>query len=144
MSINPKLVACVGVIAMAIAYVVYLATGSSWQYYLQVDECVAQADQVLGRRLRVSGRVAAGSLSSSVERREVSFTLEGTEQRLRVTYHGSVPDQLAEGKEVVVEGALQRDGELKGETIITKCASKYAPEGTGNSAEADRQVRRTP
>lgn len=67
--------------------------------------------------------------------REVSFILEGNEKSMPVTYQGPMPDNMAEGKEIVVEGVLQPNGELKGETIITKCASKYASEDAARDAK---------
>jgi cytochrome c-type biogenesis protein CcmE len=114
------------VIAAAIAYAFYLGASSSWQYYLQIDEYLAQIEQFRGKRLRLSGRVASGSLKASPEQREASFVLEGTAHRLPVCYRGSIPDNLAEGRDVVVEGALASDGQFRCETVITRCASKYA------------------
>lgn len=135
MKIKPRFLVGGGIITASMAYVIYLGASSNWQYYLQVDECIAQADQVRGQRLRVSGRVAAGSLSTAAARREVSFILEGNEKSMPVTYQGPMPDNMAEGKEIVVEGVLQPNGELKGETIITKCASKYASEDAARDAK---------
>src|SRR5690348_4429675 len=106
MGVRTKLLLCGAVIAASIAYAVYLGASSGWQYYLQVDECLGQADQFRGKRLRVSGRVAAGSLKACPELREASFVLEGTDHQLAVCYRGSIPDNLAEGRDVVVEGAL--------------------------------------
>jgi cytochrome c-type biogenesis protein CcmE len=48
-----------------------------------------------------------------------------------------VPDNLTEGIEVVVEGKLGADGTLRGDKLLTKCASKYASKST---ADADRSV----
>lgn len=133
MEIRTKLLFCGALIAASLAYAVYLGASSSWQYYLQVDECLGQAAQLHGQRLRLSGRVAAGSLKTSPEHREATFVLAGTEHTLPVCYRGSVPDNLAEGREVVVEGALAADGHFQCETLITRCASKYAPKETATA-----------
>jgi cytochrome c-type biogenesis protein CcmE len=122
-----KLLLCSVVIVASLGYAVYLGAASGWQYYLQVDECLGQADQFQGKRLRLSGRVAIGSLKASPELREANFVLEGTEHSLPVCYHGAVPDNLAEGRDVVVEGVLTGDDRFQCETLITRCASKYAP-----------------
>ena len=45
------------VIASVTAYLAFAGANSSWQYYLTVDECVDQAPQIVGSRLRVHGRV---------------------------------------------------------------------------------------
>jgi len=130
-----KLVLCGGAITAALAYAVYLGASSSWQYYLLVDEYLGQADQFHGKRLRLSGRVAAGSLKASPELREANFVLEGNEHKLPVCYRGSIPDNLAEGRDVVVEGALAGDGQFQSDTLITRCASKYAPKDASRAPE---------
>lgn len=130
-----RLLLCVGVIVPAIAYAAYLGASTSWQYYLQVDELLGQIDQFRGKRLRVSGRVVAGSLRTSPEVRQANFVLEGTEHDLPVFYRGPIPDNLAEGRDVVVEGTLASDGVFQCETLITRCASKYTPKDRLNAAE---------
>lgn len=134
-----KLLLCGGVILAAIAYAVYLGLASGWQYYLQVDECLAQADQFRGKRLRLSGRVAPGTLQAFAEKREANFVLEGVEHKLPVAYRGTIPDNLAEGRDVVVEGSLAADGYFQCETLITRCASKYAPKDSATTAEPSKE-----
>jgi cytochrome c-type biogenesis protein CcmE len=139
MGMRTKLLLCAAVIIASIAYAVYLGASSGWQYYLQVDECIGQADQFRGKRLRVSGRVASGSLKASPELREARFVLDGKEHELPVCYRGSIPDNLAEGRDVVVEGALASDGHFQCETLITRCASKYAPKDAYEAAEQAKE-----
>jgi cytochrome c-type biogenesis protein CcmE len=134
-----KLLLCGVVIAASLAYAVYLGASSRWQYYLQVDECLRQVDQFRGKRLRLSGRVAAGSLKASPEHREANFVLEGDEHKMPVFYRGTIPDNLAEGRDVVVEGTLAGDGCFQCQTLITRCASKYAPKDASNTAEQAKQ-----
>lgn len=141
MGIRAKVGACGVVIAATIAYALYLISASNWQYYLQVDEFVSQVDDFHGKRLRISGRVAAGSLRISTEHREASFVLEGSVHKLPVCYVGSIPDNLAEGRDVVVEGSLAGDGPFRCDTLITRCASKYAPKEITGSAEQATQLR---
>ncbi len=127
MSGKGKLALGLAVITAAGAYLAYLGASSSWQYYLLVDECVTRADQLRNTNLRVSGLVKAGSLKVAADRREASFLLEGRLHQLPASCRGPIPDNLTEGKEVVVEGTLGRDGSLQGQKVITRCASKYAP-----------------
>jgi cytochrome c-type biogenesis protein CcmE len=135
-----KLLVCGALLTASVGYAVYLGASSGWQYYLQVDEFVAQVDQFRGKRLRLSGRVAIGSLQASSEHREANFALEGNQHKLPVSYRGSLPDNLAEGREVVVEGSLAGDGHFECETLITRCASKYAPKEASNMAEPARET----
>jgi cytochrome c-type biogenesis protein CcmE len=112
--------------AGAIGYLAYLGAASSWQYYLSVDEAVADATHIAGKRIRVSGRVKTGSLTIVDDRRQATFDLAGDVDMLHATCRCTLPDNLAEEIDVVVEGTLQADG-IHGDKVITRCASKYQP-----------------
>ena len=126
MSPGLKLTAGALLMAAAIGYLAYLGAASSWQYYLSVDEAVADATHIEGKRIRVSGRVKTGSLTIVDDRRQATFNLAGELHTLHATCRCPMPDNLAEGIDVVVEGTLQADG-IQGDKVITRCASKYQP-----------------
>jgi cytochrome c-type biogenesis protein CcmE len=137
MNAKMKLLLAGMIIAVVVVYVTYLGQSSSWQYYLVVDECQAQAERFTGKRLRVAGRIATGSLHISQDRRQATFVLSGDMQQIPVNCSGLLPDNLADSMDVVVEGTLQGDGHLQGQRVITRCASKYAPkDNTGSAAQA--------
>jgi cytochrome c-type biogenesis protein CcmE len=113
-------------VAATIGYMAYVGASSSWQYYMTADECLANAAGATGHRVRVSGTIAADSLRIAADRRQASFLLCGTEAKLPVTCTGPLPDDLAASMEVVVEGRLEAEPcLLRGERILTRCASKY-------------------
>lgn len=120
-------------IAGTTAYMAYLGAAESWQYYLTAEECLAQASQFTGRSLRVSGRVASGSLDHSAASPGASFKLEAGTGQLPIVYVGPVPDNMAEQIEVVVEGRLDDQGTLRADKLLTKCASKYASDADTRS-----------
>lgn len=130
MSLNAKLLAGAVVIAAATAYLAYLGAASSWQYYVLVDECVASPDVFAGHRLRVSGRVLPNSLQIRGDRSLATFSLRGSNAEMPVSCRGPLPDNLAEDMEVVVEGKLESGGglQLRGDRVLTRCASKYQAE----------------
>jgi len=129
------------IIACITTYMAYLGGRSSWQYYLTVDECTADAAGLLNRSLRVSGRIAEESLHIDSDRTSADFVLKGAEGELHVTCGGPLPDNLAERIEVVVEGRLESARELCGHKVITRCASKYESK-CAHSPSADRMARR--
>jgi cytochrome c-type biogenesis protein CcmE len=120
-----KLALGAGVVVGVTSYMAYVGASASWQYYLTADECVVRAEQLADRQVRVSGGVAAGSLQVAADRSRASFDLQGATDRLRVVCTGPLPDNLAENAEVVVEGRLDPDGVLRGDKLLTRCASKY-------------------
>jgi len=129
MSTGRKLVIGGIVVAGVTAYMAYLGAASSWQYYLTVDECLADTTVQPGDRIRVNGKVAPGSLQIAAGRGQADFALQGTEAELSVTCSGPLPDNLAEGIDVVVEGRLEDSGRLRGDKVLTRCASKYESRG---------------
>jgi cytochrome c-type biogenesis protein CcmE len=135
MRMKTKVLLAAAVMIAVIGYLVFLGASSPWQYYLFVDECYTQQNQWQGKMLRVNGRVTDGSLRISPDRRSATFALEGKTHKIAVACAGPLPDNLAEGIEVVVEGKLQPDGGLQGERVITRCASKYAPKNSSEGTQ---------
>jgi cytochrome c-type biogenesis protein CcmE len=122
--------------AGAIGYLAYLGGTSSWQYYLSVDEAVADKNDLSGKRVRVRGWIVAGSLEMGVDRRNATFDLTGVVHTLHANCRCTLPDNLAEEMDVVVEGTMH-GGEVHGHKVITRCASKYQPK----SASVNHELR---
>lgn len=116
-------------VAGAIGYLAYSGAASSWKYYLSVDEAVGESTNLIGKQIRVSGRVSPGSLAIVDNRREATFEMRGERQALLAKCRCLLPDNLAENIDVVVEGTLQANG-IDGHKVITRCASKYQPKPT--------------
>jgi cytochrome c-type biogenesis protein CcmE len=126
-----KLVLAAVLVACVTASLAFVGGLSSWQYYLTVEECQADGPSLVGKRLRVNGTVAPASLKIANGRKSATFDLMGTGPGLGVVCEGPLPDNLAEGIQVVVEGELRRPGWLEGERVMTRCASKYQSGGSG-------------
>ena len=142
MTTGKKMVIGGVVIAGVTAYMAYRGVSASWQYYLTADECLAESASLAGRRLRVSGRIAADSLVVNENRTQASFALEGDGTRLKVVCPGPLPDNLAEGMNVLVEGRLDDGGLLRGEKVLTRCASKYESRASASTAQPRAAVPR--
>jgi cytochrome c-type biogenesis protein CcmE len=135
MSATRKITLAALVIIGVTIYMAYLGGSASWQYYVTADECLARADGLLGTRVRVSGKVAPNTLRIDADRRHAAFSLQGSHADLAVTCPGPLPGNLAEGIEVVVEGRLETASSLKGQKVITRCASKYQSQASGHATE---------
>jgi cytochrome c-type biogenesis protein CcmE len=119
-------------VAGAIGYLAYSGAANSWQYYLSVDEAVGESANLIGKQIRVSGRVSPGSLTIDNDRREATFEMRGERDVLMATCRCMLPDNLAENIDVVVEGTLQAN-RIDGHKVITRCASKYQPKQTSTT-----------
>jgi cytochrome c-type biogenesis protein CcmE len=107
------------------ALMAYRGASATWQYYLTADECAAGKASLVGRRVRASGRIAAHSLVVEKDRMHAAFTLEGDKSQLKVICAGPLPDNLADGIAVLVEGRIDDAGIFHGDKVLTRCASKY-------------------
>ena len=137
MSSGLKLSIGAGVVVVVTAYMAYVGASDSWQYYATADECLTNLSEFEGRRIRVSGTVSEGSLQVAADRSQATFSLQGNDGQLAVICTGPLPDNLSEAKDVVVEGLLESDGLLRGDKLLTRCASKYESERAGASSSRD-------
>ena len=136
MTTGRKLALASIIVASAIIYLAYLGAAESWQYYLTVDECLKNASMQSENRLRINGKIAAGTLQIAADRRHAAFTLKGEKESLEVTCKGQIPDNLAENIDVVVEGRLDGHNKFQADKLLTRCASKYKSQNASVSTAA--------
>ena len=113
------------VIGGGVTYFMFQAMQSSWAYYYSVDELMVDTSVAQGNSLRVAGRVKEDSIQRDLQKMQLTFTLAGSTKEVPIQFGGTVPDNFAEGKEVVVEGLLGASGTFQADTLTTKCESKY-------------------
>lgn len=135
MSSGTKLVIGAVLAGSAIGYLAYAGAANSWQYYLSVDEAANESSSLLGKHVRLSGKVVPGSLSIGQDRRSATFDLGGETKMMHASCQCLMPDNLAENIDVVVEGTLQPQG-VEGIKVITRCASKYQSKQTATAQHA--------
>jgi cytochrome c-type biogenesis protein CcmE len=115
-------------IAIVIGTLVWLASAGmsdTKTYYKTISELDKMGSNAYGKRLRVAGDVAAGSIQHVGQ--EVRFTITQDRQQLKIAYTGSdpLPDTFRDGAQAVADGKLDRDGVFRARKISAKCASKY-------------------
>jgi cytochrome c-type biogenesis protein CcmE len=93
-------------------------------------------DGVYTRHLRVAGNVQPGSIKRSGTR--VEFALVENDQLLPVVYSGTEapPDTFKDNSQALADGTYGRDGVFHAKQLQAKCASKYAPAQSGQTATA--------
>jgi cytochrome c-type biogenesis protein CcmE len=120
-----KIIVAAMLISGSITYFIYHSMQSSWVYYYSVDEFAARKSEVKNYSVRIAGKVKPAGISRNLKEMNLNFVLAGSQTSIPVTYHGAVPDNFVEGREVVVEGHLDPAGVFHADTIITRCESKY-------------------
>ncbi len=130
MSTTVKLWIAACIVASVTVYMAYVGSTASWQYYLTVDECLTDAKALVNQPMRVSGKIVVGSLQIATGRQYATFKICEADHELTVRCAGPLPDNLAEEMDVVVEGRLDESGHLRGDKVLTRCASKYSSGAT--------------
>ena len=132
-----RLVILAGVIALAVAYMVYAAFPGNTLYFVTVSEFLDDAKLQDGQTLRV-----AGALAPNTFRRDDGSTLSrfalgdklpdvpgitpGSPQ-LQANYVGVLPDLFFNPhSEIILEGSYDAEGRVFAtDNILVKCPSKY-------------------
>ena len=114
-----------------------LAEGT--EYYMHVDEVMAEPDAWYGKKLQVHGYVVEGSRLRKPDTLEVRFQVENNGSVIDAEYTGLVPDTFQDGSEVVISGQLSPHGfTVAPNGVMAKCPSKYEPKPTlGSTAPSN-------
>ena len=131
-----RFIVAIGLAVVLGAWLAWTSLGGSLETYAGPGELAAASDDTY----RLNGRVAAGAPTDAATRAQsaagLRFTVvdkENPDQRVRVLYRGSVPDQFKAGREVVVTGRVQEGTFVaRADSLITLCPSKFTdrPEDT--------------
>jgi len=117
---------------------------SSGSYSLEIDAIQEKSSRYLGRDMKVVGIVSEGSIDTRTVsgRVETTFKIhDGKGHMLTVLYPHNPPDPFKEGRQVIVEGVLEKGGDGKDrvlcQKLTVKCPSKYQEEGLADANSDD-------
>ena len=111
------------VLALAAGLVLYALRASI--VFFSTPSMAAEQHIAPGQRFRLGGLVQPGSLKCGDT--VVSFEVADGNAKLPVSFSGSLPDLFREGQGVVAEGALDRSGVFKADTVLAKHDETYMP-----------------
>ena len=116
------------VLTLALSGVLWSTLAEGTEYYMHVDEVLAEPDAWYGKNLQVHGYVVAGSRLVKPDTLEYRFQVENNGSVIDAEYTGLVPDTFQDGSEVVISGQLSSHGfTVKPNGVMAKCPSKYEP-----------------
>jgi cytochrome c-type biogenesis protein CcmE len=113
----------VGILCFAVFLVLFALRDSVVGFHLPKDVVGKQVPE--GRRIRLGGVVAAGSL-----RRDglvAEFAITDNTATIPARYTGVLPDLFREGQGVVAEGKLDASGRFIADTVLAKHDENYMP-----------------
>jgi cytochrome c-type biogenesis protein CcmE len=127
---QPKIFIGGGVIALALAYMIYAGVTQSAVYFVTPSEL--QAAPVAGKAYRLGGMVLPGTLKWEPRTLDLAFALSDGKATVPVRHKGTAPDLFGEGRGAVVEGSWTPEGYFKANLILAKHSEEYkAPHDGG-------------
>jgi cytochrome c-type biogenesis protein CcmE len=118
-----------GLAVAAVVIIIYTASQSSGMFRF-VHEVKAQSKQLKDRELWMAGNLEPGTHKTRVvgRREQHSFEMSHRGERIHVQYTGAFPRNAQPGRQLVVRGKLNGQGQFQAAEIRTKCPSKYKSE----------------
>jgi cytochrome c-type biogenesis protein CcmE len=132
-----RLIILAGVVALAVAYMVYAAFPGNALFFVTVSEFMGDPALHDGQTLRVSGALVPESFRRESGSTLSSFTMgdkepdapgvTGGSPRLQATYVGVLPDLFFNPhSEIILEGNFDPQNQVFAtDKILVKCPSKY-------------------
>lgn len=114
----------VGILSAAVFLVLFALRDTIVFFHMPSE--IAQKGIAAGKRIRLGGLVAVGSLKRGVGS-TVEFAVTDQASTIPVRYTGILPDLFREGQGVVAEGALDPSGRFLADTVLAKHDETYMP-----------------
>jgi cytochrome c-type biogenesis protein CcmE len=116
-----------GLLAVALVFLAYQGLSDATTFFRNVDEAVAQRDQLGDKRFRLQGSVVNGSVDSDGV--TVSFAVEYGGVRASVRHVGDPPELFQPDIPVVLEGRWSQEGVwFESDRILVKHEETYEAE----------------
>lgn len=96
--------------------------------YMEVGEAAEYMPTHPDAAIEVAGDVLAGSIVRASSGLEVTFKITDGERQIRVGYRGVIPDNFADGQQVVVIGSVAGSDSIAANKLLVKCPSRYEGE----------------
>ena len=122
------------VLVVALGGLLYSTLSEGTEYYMHVEEVMANPGEWQGKNLQVHGYVVKDSILRKRDSLEYRFKVQSKGSVLDATYVGIVPDTFKDDSEVVLKGRLEDGGfRVSPNGVMAKCPSKYeAKKGQGS------------
>ena len=135
-SLAPILIV-VAVVLIGAGVVGTSTSGGAGMYNYSLEQLQTAGPAAQNRDIKVSGKVAKGSVRGEPTSKSFRFDLEdGKGHKLTIAYDRLLPDPFEEGRDAIVQGRLE-DGTLMASNLTVKCPSRYA-DGGKNMSETEK------
>ncbi len=132
-----------GLAALGIAAALVLnAFQSNLVFFFSPSQVIAN-EAPTGKTFRIGGMVEAGSLKRQDDGLTVRFRVTDTAHTVPVVYTGILPDLFKEGKGVVAQGRLGRDGVFEASEVLAKHDENYMPPQAAHALEQAQKAQKS-
>lgn len=121
----------VGLVVLALGFLVFRGLGNATVYFKTVDEAVAERAELGTHRFRIEGTVVTAPADGR-------FTIRGEREQADVDYRGEVPPLMQVGIPVVLEGRWDGD-RFASDRIMVKHTSEYREENPDRVKDYPKQ-----
>jgi len=124
--------ALAGIAVLIVAgYMIFQALATSLVYFILPNEHASDADQYAGRRIRLGGIVAVGSMDFDERDLQLTFDVTDGLATYPVRHTGAPPELFRENTGVVIEGRFENDVFLS-DNVLVKHSEVYEAEPDGH------------
>lgn len=114
-----------GVLALAVAFLIYNGMQGTSAFYMTVDELHSSTAVEEGKPIRVGGDVVAGTIVRGGIGEEITFEITDGVSTVPIVYNGPAPDIFSDHAEVIATGTMAADGTFQATELLTKCPSRF-------------------
>ena len=118
----------------AAAVVAKKALNENMLYFISPTD-VEEQQLPAGKRFRLGGLVAGGSLSRASDSLAVTFIVTDGAESVDVSYDGILPDLFREGQGIIAIGVLSPDGHFEADEVLAKHDENYMPPEVADALE---------
>jgi cytochrome c-type biogenesis protein CcmE len=130
-----------GLLMLGIAAVLITKSFKSNLVFFFTPTQVESGEAPKSGNFRIGGMVEVGSLKRLPDGLRVEFKVTDTAKTMQVQYKGILPDLFKEGKGVVAEGSLNKDGLFVADQVLAKHDENYMPPEAAAALEAAKKAK---
>jgi cytochrome c-type biogenesis protein CcmE len=130
-----------GLLLLVVAVVLFTKSFKSNLVFFFTPTQVASGEAPKIGNFRIGGMVEEGSLKRLPDGLRVEFKVTDTAKTMQVRYKGILPDLFKEGKGVVAEGSLDKDGLFVADQVLAKHDENYMPPEAAAALEAAKKAK---
>jgi cytochrome c-type biogenesis protein CcmE len=129
-------IAVIVVVVLGLGFVLVNALGGATTFYRNVDEAVAQRDELGTTRFRLQGTVEQDTIERTGEGVNFMVTFNGVE--VPVEHYGDPPEMFKANEAVLLEGSFVEGADTyRSDLMIVKHSEVYESENTDRLQDAE-------